>query len=134
MTGETNLEKLIASMEPVLHPGEYVFMTLPFGEQPPEELAPLMMFHEPEGTTLIIDRETADHLELEYIFPSRMITLNVHSSLEAVGFMAQVATVLAEAGLPVNPVAGYFHDHIFVPTDRGDDALSILQLLAARGQ
>lgn len=133
MTGETNLEKLIASMEPVLHPGEHVFMTIPFGDPVPENLAPVMQFHEPEGTTVIVDKEKADHLELDYIFPCRMITLNVHSSLEAVGFMAQVATVLAEAGIPVNPVSGYFHDHVFVPVDRADDALSILQLLAAKG-
>ncbi|WP_259781639.1 ACT domain-containing protein [Aestuariispira ectoiniformans] len=132
MTGETNLEKLIASMEPVLRPGEFVFMTFPFGERVPNALEPVMLFHEAEGTTIIVDKETADHLELEYVFPCHMITLNVHSALEAVGFMAQVATVLAEAGIPVNPVAGYFHDHIFVPSDRADDALSILQLLAAK--
>lgn len=132
MTGETNLDTLIASMEPVLRPGEYVFMTFPFGDKVPKGLEPLMLFHEAEGTTIIVDREAADHLELPYVFPCHMITLSVHSSLDAVGFMARIATVLAEAGIPVNPVAGYFHDHIFVPSDRADDALSILQLLSAK--
>lgn len=30
MAGETNLNKLIANMEPVLHAGEYVFTTVPY--------------------------------------------------------------------------------------------------------
>jgi len=38
-------------------------------------------------------------------FSSRMITLNVHSSLDAVGFIALIATKLAAAGMGGNPVA-----------------------------
>ena len=59
-----------------------------------------------------------------------MITLNIHSSLEAVGFMAIVATTLAAAGVGVNPVAGYFHDHLFVVTEHAETALLELRALA----
>ena len=58
------------------------------------------------------------------------ITLEVHSSLEAVGLTAAVSTTLAQAGISCNMLAGYFHDHLLVPVDRLDDALSLLRRLA----
>ena len=65
-------------------------------------------------------------------FPCRMITCDVHSALEAVGFIAHIATKLAAAGMGVNPVAGYYHDHLFIPEGREDDALKILADIAAQ--
>ena len=55
-----------------------------------------------------------------------MITLRIHSSLEAVGLTAAVATKLAKAGITANVVAAYFHDHIFVPVERADEAVKLL--------
>ena len=55
-----------------------------------------------------------------------MITLNIHSSLEAVGFMARIASELAKHDMCVNPVSGFFHDHLFVPDGREDDAMTVL--------
>ena len=59
-------------------------------------------------------------------FKCRMITLKVHSALEAIRFMAAVATRLAAAGIPANPVSGFNHDHLFVPHDRAYEALQLL--------
>ena len=94
-------------------------------------MTPRMMFREAEGTTLILLRSEADAAGIEYEFPSRMITLNVHSSLEAVGFIAHIATKLAEHGMGVNPVAGFYHDHLFVPNGREVDAMEILEQIRA---
>ena len=58
---------------------------------------------------------------------------DVHSALEAVGFIARVATALADAGMGVNPVAGFYHDHLFVPEDRAEDAMTVLEGLARGG-
>ncbi len=63
-----------------------------------------------------------------------MITLNIHSSLDAVGFLAAITTRLAAAGMGVNPVSGYFHDHLFVPADRADEAMTVLEGLAAENR
>jgi hypothetical protein len=57
-----------------------------------------------------------------------MITLTVHSSLEAVGFLA--AGRLAEAGISVNAVSAYYHDHLFVAEHRADEALRLLQSMS----
>ncbi|WP_414640799.1 ACT domain-containing protein [Archangium sp.] len=59
-----------------------------------------------------------------------MLTLSVHSSLEAVGFLAAVTTRLAARGISVNPVSAYFHDHLFVPSARATESLALLAGLA----
>ncbi|SFR43746.1 ACT domain-containing protein [Litoreibacter janthinus] len=128
MAGETNLGALIRSLKPSLIDGVYVFATV---ASVPDGLAPRMVFQEAEGTTLILLREEAQAHGLSFEFPSRMITLDIHSSLEAVGFMARIATVLAAEGMGVNPVAGFYHDHLFVPEDRAKDAMVVLHKLAA---
>jgi len=89
-----------------------------------------MLFHELEGLTIITTLESATSHNLQYTFPSRMITLNVHSSLEAIGFIAAVSEKLTEKGIGVNPVSGFFHDHCFVPVGREVEALDVLEKLA----
>ncbi len=125
MAGETNLHVLLSSMTATLEDGIYVFLTLD-NQELPSAIKPRMMFEEAEGTTYILRQELAEDAGLNYEFPSHMITLNIHSSLEAVGFIARIATELAKAGMGVNPVSGYFHDHLFVPEGRHEEALQIL--------
>lgn len=124
---ETDLDRLIAGMSPVLASDVYVFTT----SQTPSDIPAVMRFEEAEGTTQIVTLSSAKSAGIAYEFPCRMITLNVHSALEAVGFIALVTTHLAAAGMGVNPVAGFFHDHIFVPEERAEDALEILTALAS---
>ena len=133
MTGELNIDVLPKSLKAELVDGVYVFVTLADDAIPPN-LTPRMMFREAEGTTLILEQEQADAAGIDYAFPCRMITLDVHSSLEAVGFMARIATELAKAGMGVNPVAGFYHDHLFVPEGREQNALEILAKLAAQSK
>ena len=86
---------------------------------------------EPEGRTLVLPRERAASLGLAYGFVASWITLRVHSSLDAVGLTAAVATALAAEGISANVVAGYYHDHVFVPWVRASDALDALRALGA---
>jgi hypothetical protein len=60
-----------------------------------------------------------------------MIILGVQSGLDAVGLTARVASILASAGISCNVIAGYFHDHLFVPKDLADKALGLLRGLEA---
>jgi hypothetical protein len=118
---ETDLATLIRAMNPRLAPGVFVFATVKVA---PAGLAPLMTLREAEGITLILPRDEAAGMQAA--FPSRMITLEIHSSLDAVGFLAAIAGRLAEAGMPVNPVSGFYHDHLFVPEDRALEAMAVL--------
>ncbi|OON80666.1 hypothetical protein B1H18_12445 [Streptomyces tsukubensis] len=58
------------------------------------------------------------------------ITLRVRSALDAVGLTAAVATELAHAELSCNVVAGFHHDHLFVPYGRAEEAVALLERLA----
>jgi hypothetical protein len=100
------------------------------GASQPEGLDPVMVFREREGTTLIATDEAAKAAGLTASFRCRMITLNIHSSLEAVGFLAAITTRLAAAGMGVNPVSAFYHDHLFVPADRAEEALALLRQMA----
>ncbi|RWB71863.1 MAG: ACT domain-containing protein [Mesorhizobium sp.] len=131
MSGETDLQKLLASMRPRLYPEVHVFATLPPGATLPEGLEPVMRFIEREGTTLILAESQAKAAGLAGTFRCRMITLDIHSSLEAVGFLAAITAKMAAAGMGVNPVSAFYHDHLFVPAERAEEAMAILRTLAA---
>ena len=127
-----DLDTLLKSMQPKLDPRQFLFITLR-GDIAPSLLSEaVMVFRESEGITLVLPAETARENSLDAAFPCKMITSNVHSDLAAVGFLAAILPRLASAGMGVNPVSAFFHDHLFVPADRAADALTILQELSAR--
>ena len=131
MGGESELSVLLASMAPELAPGRYVFSTAPAAEVDlrVEVLASVV---EPEGLSLLTTQEQADLVGLAYDFVAGWITLRVHSALHAVGLTAAVSRALADAGISCNVIAGYHHDHLLVPIDRAQDALTTLRELASR--
>jgi hypothetical protein len=114
-------------MKPEMRPGIFVFCTIPTSQSIPAALSPLLTFREEEGTTFVIPREEAEAAGLRYVFASCLITLTVHSALDAVGFLAAITARLAAAGISVNAVSAFHHDHLFVPADRADDAMVLLQ-------
>ena len=130
MIGETNLARLLSSMQPVLNPGEYVFCTVAAAGSVRPELV-LGSFREAEGLTMIMARADADAYGMPYGASMAWLTLTVHSSLAAVGLTAAVATALAIEGISCNVVAAYYHDHLFVGFADAARALKVLQELAA---
>jgi hypothetical protein len=91
----------------------------------------VVLVHEAEGTTLVLEQDEADGLGLPYEYVAAMISLRVHSALGAVGLTGAIATVLARAGISCNVVAGYYHDHLFVPYERGAEAVQLLRALSS---
>ncbi len=74
----------------------------------------------------ILRKEDASRLGLESIYESKMISLMVHLSLDAVGFLAAITTKLPSAGISVNPVSAFYHNHLFVPVDKAEAAMKLL--------
>jgi len=126
MSGELNLTTLLQSMKPKLDEEEYVFVSVTTEQLATLNLAPICQFREVEGITLIITKQQAEEAKLDYEFVSRMITLLVHSSLEAVGFLATITKKLAENDISVNAVSAYYHDHLFVPANKAEQAMHVL--------
>ena len=123
---ETDLTTLIRTMSPRLLPGLFVFVTV---DMIPAGLEPVMSVREAHGITLVLPKDQAVAAGLGWIFSSRMITLDVQSSLDAVGFLAAITANLAAAGIPVNPVSGFHHDHLFVPEGLAEEAMTILRAM-----
>src|ERR671921_2327987 len=129
MTGEMNLQALLAGMHPVRRPGEYVYVLWPHGRP----LAPGIeaAVREAEGLTVVLPRAEADKEGLSYDFVAAWITLEIHSALEAVGLTAAVSKALTEARISCNVLAGFHHDHLLVPVADAARALEVLAELAA---
>ena len=130
MAETTQLQSLLASLQPALVEDTYVFVTRPnarYGDG--AELDPIASFMENEGLTMIVLKDRADRQGEKYHGVFRMITLQVHSELNAVGLTATVADTLAKQKIPANIVAAYHHDHVFVLDSRAQDALNLLNEL-----
>jgi len=126
MTQERDLNRLLADIKPVLAPEIFVFSTIAPDAAVPAAVKAVQIFREREGITLILPLAEAEAAALDYQFPCCMITLDVPSALDAIGFLAAVATRLAKAGISVNAVSAYYHDHLFVPREKADEAMNLL--------
>jgi len=139
-------------MDPALDEASYRFISL----SPEDGLSgaierPFAMVSEDEGMTLVVPSEelqfdgpiVTEKDGIPQIRPASTqdasgqlgqefarITLQVHSDLEAVGLTAAVATALADHDVACNVIAGFHHDHLFVPWPLREQALAILQALA----
>lgn len=122
----SELSDMLAGMRPMLH--ERPFRIISHG--PEDDFIDLLgrMFafvREDEGATLVI-RSHEEHPGPHFA----CITLQVHSDLEGVGLTAAVATALADAEIACNVIAGYYHDHLFVPWSKREEALATLEALS----
>ena len=134
MSGETDLAKLIATMEPELANERYIFATLENWDYTLlAELTPVSTFQEKEGLTAVLTQAKADEFGIVYAGVFKCITLMVHSSLDAVGLTAAVSAKLTQVNVSANVIAAYYHDHVFVAEHDGDKALMALQALVREG-
>lgn len=127
MGGIKDLKVLLKSMKPELDERDFVFCSVSKKNFKELKINPLMSFKEKEGITLIINKQEAEKNKLSYEGVWSLITLTVHSDLNAVGFLATIATKLAEKNISINVVSAYYHDHIFVPKDKSVKALEIIE-------
>lgn len=123
-SGETDLGAMLRGLKPSLDPRRFSFETDPhLTMRDGAERDPWGLFREAEGLTLIVEGGAGPHFS--------MITLGIHSSLEAVGLTAAVSGALGEAGISANMIAAYFHDHVFVAEGDAAAAMAVLEGLAS---
>lgn len=117
----------MSDLRPQLNEGRYVFTTV--AEGVPLGVAPVATVVEPEGLTLVLTEDDAQAAGLAYDYVAAWITLLVDSTLEEVGLTAAFSARLAAAGISCNVVAGFHHDHLFVPHDRAAEAIALLEAI-----
>jgi hypothetical protein len=126
--GETDLQRLLAGLAPEPAPRPRAIRTQAHDAPVPADA--ILLFREDEGTTVVVDADGTGPDEPRWA----QITLRIHSSLDAVGMMAAISAALAARGIPCNVVSAYYHDHLFVPWTRRDDAMAALAALSERGR
>jgi ribonuclease HI len=130
MAGIKKLDKLLKLLKPELSSKDFVISTISEKQLHGLGFCPQLAFIETKGVTVIIEERVAKEKSLSYSNIWRMITLNVYSDLEAVGFIARITDELAKAGISVNVVSAYYHDHLFVPKDKAHQAIEVLKKLS----
>jgi uncharacterized protein len=130
MAGETDLDTMLRSLSVSRRPEIFVVVHRPEPEPIGEGVEAVLV--EREGYTVVAALETAERHGWVFDFEATWLTLDVHSSLEAVGLTAAFSTVLADRGIACNVLAGYHHDHLLVPVALADAAVEALLTLRTR--
>lgn len=126
-----HLDDLLAGIDPVRRPGEFVFVTVDDSASlGPGDIEATV--REDSRVSCVVGRDVATALGHVAEPVLAWITLRVHSSLTAVGLTAAVASTLAARGIAANVIAGHRHDHVLVPVERADEALAAIAALAQR--
>lgn len=128
--GETALHTLLRDLHPTLCPDPYTFCVLSTEVVLPATVRVFATVREEEGLTVVGPKSDIDLAGLSSVGTWARISLDVHSALAAVGLTAVVSSAFTSAGISANVLAGFYHDHFFVPWDRRADALAVLSALS----
>jgi hypothetical protein len=120
----TDLKAMLVGMQPRLSERVWAFHAISDTAFIPDTA--FAIIREEEGTNCIIPAQAAPEDAPRFA----QITLQVHSDLESVGLTAAVSTALSTSGIACNVIAGLHHDHLFVPWDRREEALALLERLS----
>ena len=127
-SGDEDLSNLLNNLQPNLLNEDYVFITLEdYSFDFFNLLHPIATFKEEEGLTLVISEERAKRENFKYNSVFKCISLGAHSSLNSVGLIATISTLLSEKGISCNVFSGYFHDHLFVQKSLSKKSLELLK-------
>jgi hypothetical protein len=121
----SDLNELLRSLSPRLNDGVYVFVSVPKNTDI-KSVKPIATFVEDEGLSLIIEESQLEGNEFNILYRAAWITLTVNSDLNAVGLTAAVTNALADKGISCNVVAATNHDHLFVPVESAEAAMTVL--------
>lgn len=95
------------------------------------------LIHEPEASsdtvTVVCDTEALNRHGWSSAFTAAWLTIDVHTSMEALGLTAAMSAALDAEHLPCNVLAGFHHDHLLVPVGEADRAVDCLLSLRETG-
>lgn len=132
---EKDLEILVKNMSPLLSAEEYVFCKVQkesFAAEFCQKESPefLSSFLEADGISLILRKDLAQTKGLGFEGSFALISCQIKSDLQAVGFLALMTSALASAGIAANAISAFSHDHLLVPWQKRERAMQVLQELS----
>jgi len=127
-----DLAAMLASLRVERRPGVFSVVSVDETSVAPGDLRALeevavATLREAEGRTFVVPEEFAHDAALSSMFDGAWLTLSVWSALDSVGLTSAVSSALAANGIACNVFAGAFHDHLLVPVDQAERAISVLQ-------
>ncbi len=131
MESHHSLDATLANLNAQVE-GTYVFATT---DTVPAGLEPFAVIREAEGLTLIVEAVEAARYGLDCSKKFARIQPAAVTELVSVGLTATIAQTIASRGIPCNVIAGFYHDHFFVPADKAQEVVGMLANLSqqARG-
>ena len=114
----------MTALDPRRRPGTWVVVA-----DPGDGIAHAAAIEEDEGRCLVVPIQEATARGLATGPELVWITLGADTTLDQVGVTALFAGALADAGVAANVLAGLHHDHVLVPVEQADEAISVLGAL-----
>ncbi len=125
--GCKDIKQLLKNLTPELDHDDYVFCLVNQSLlDKTNKLDYFSLIREQEGITLICTQHQADKLHLDYTIIFSKITIKIHSSLLSVGLTAALSNALKQQNISANMIAGFYHDHVFIPKKQAKKALTTL--------
>ena len=128
MSGIADLKETLSSIKVSCDGIEYGFASIENNADIDRNKV-LATFQENGRVALIASAEYLSAQKIEQEGPYAKLTIDIHTSLELVGLTAVLATKLADNGISANVVAAFYHDHVFVPYERKDEAVRLIESL-----
>lgn len=130
MTPIMDLDQNLATLDPRVE-GSYIFDCV---DAIPHGLEPFVTVREAEGITVVVTEAEAREFGLATDAIFTRISLGAYTDLAAIGITATVSQTLASRAIPCNVIAGFHHDHLFVPKGKSKEALQLLTELTRHAQ
>jgi hypothetical protein len=126
-----SVEAVLAALQPSLDDTVYLFVS---SATPLPQIEPFAMVREDQHFSYVVSEQQALQADLHGDYRCQRLELGVDTALALVGLIARVAAELALHDISVNPIAGQRRDHLFVPVNRANDALKVLNDVAERAR
>ncbi len=123
-------EETLAKLNPKIAEGTFWICTISKDGKIPENV--IATFKEDRGTTVVLKQD--EKPEFECTTAKAMISVGIDTPSGAEGFLAKIATAIAEDNTCVYVFSAYYQNHLFVPKEKAEEVIEVLKELKSKYQ
>ncbi|MFH1240338.1 MAG: ACT domain-containing protein [Candidatus Diapherotrites archaeon] len=121
--------EFLAKLDPKIVDGNYWICTIKTHSEVPENA--IATFKEEKGISIILKQETKP--EFECTEAKAMISVGIETPQGAEAFLSKIMSAIAEADdLCTYVYSAYYQDHLFVPKEKAEEVIEVLNKLKSR--